>query len=207
VVFDSYDITYRRHLMKMKVLALVLALAALGVPCFAGAVHLTGNVAADFLGGPSAQQIINTFALGDQPLLWGFGWEVILDRVGFGGDYMVSFFRDGGAQWWLDWYAPALYLSFHPLGANRFVDPFLQVGFGSGGRVELDRWRSSYTQSLFLSLFPFVSGGLNLNLQGLLIGAKATYTPYNGAIPVTDIPTYPLGKLQVTLTAGLSLGW
>jgi len=26
-------------------------------------------------------------------------------------------------------------------------------------------------------------------------------------IPVTSIPVYPLGTFQVTLTAGISLGW
>jgi hypothetical protein len=195
--------------MKMKFLALIVALAALGGPCFAGAVHVTGDVAADFLGAQSAQQIVNTFALGDQPLLWGFGWDVILNRVGFGGDYMVSFFRDAGSAWWLDWYAPALALSFHPFGGKRVLDPFLQVGIGSAGRVNLGGWRYySFDQdNLYLSLFPFVTGGLNLNLDGLLLGAKFTYTPYNSPIPVTDIPLYPLGKFQVSLTAGISIGW
>jgi hypothetical protein len=193
--------------MKMKFLVLIVALAALGGPCFAGAVHLTGDVAADFLTAQSAQQIVNTFAVGDQPLLWGFGWEVILNQMGFGGDYTVSFFRDQGAQWWLDWYAPAIGLSFHPLGGNRIVDPFLQVGIGSAGRVNFKRGGYYSTQDLYLSIFPFVTGGLSLNLDGLLLGAKVTYTPYNSPIPVTDIPAYPLGKFQVTLTAGISIGW
>lgn len=121
--------------MKSTFLVLVLALAALGMPCFAGAVHLTGNVSADFLGGNSAPQIINTFTVGDQPLFWGFGWEVIIDHFGFGGDYLVSFYQDAGEHWWLDWYAPALFLSFHPLGGRSFLDPFLQVGIGSSGGV------------------------------------------------------------------------
>ena len=84
--------------MKSRFLVLVLALMAFGMPCFAGAVHLTGNVSADFLGGNSAQQIINTFTIGDQPLFWGLGWEVILGHVGFGG---VQRGTDGGIDLWL----------------------------------------------------------------------------------------------------------
>ncbi|MGD0726101.1 MAG: hypothetical protein ABSB63_11120 [Spirochaetia bacterium] len=197
--------------MKSTFLVLVLALAALGMPCFAGAVHLTGNVSADFLGGNSAPQIINTFTVGDQPLFWGFGWEVIIDHFGFGGDYLVSFYQDAGEHWWLDWYAPALFLSFHPLGGRSFLDPFLQVGIGSSGRVLLEPQRmpvgTGPTQNLSLSLFPFVGGGLALNIESLLLSAKVVYTPYSSQIPVTDIPSYPLGKFQVTLSAGISLGW
>ena len=118
--------------------------------------HLTGDLSADFLGAVSAEQIISTFSVGDQPLSCGFGWEVILDRIGFGGDYMVNFFRDAGQTWWLDWYAPALYMSFHPLGANWLLDPFVQVGVGCSGRVLLDRWSQPANEDLYLTLFPFV---------------------------------------------------
>jgi hypothetical protein len=41
----------------------------------------------------------------------------------------------------------------------------------------------------------------------MLVGAKVAYTPYKAQIPVTSIPVYPLGTFQVTLTAGISLGW
>jgi opacity protein-like surface antigen len=193
--------------MKRRFLVLVLALAALGAPCFADAVRLTGDLSANFLGGSTTQQIVNTFAVGDQPLFWGFGWEVILGRVGFGADYMVSFFRQAGTQWWLDWYSPALYLSFHPLGANRLLDPFLQMGLGCAGRVLLTGGMGDQGGDLLISLFPTVAAGLNLNLEGLLLGVKATYTPFKTAIPVTDIPAYPLGNLQVSLSAGFSIGW
>ena len=197
--------------MKSTFLVLALALAALGMPCFAGAVHLTGIVSADFLGGSPPPQSINTFTAGDQPLFWGCGWEVIINHFGFGGDYMVSFSQDAGEHWWLDWYAPALFLSFHPLGGRSFLDPFLQVGIGSSGRVFLDQRAASMgpgpAQDLSLSLFPFVGGGLALNLESLLLSAKVVYTPYSSQIPVTDIPGYPMGRFQVTLSAGISLGW
>ena len=193
--------------MRIKALVLALALVPAAMP-FAGAVHLTANLSADFLQGTSAQQIASTFTLVDQPLLWGFGWEVISGRTGFGGDYQVSFFQDSAARWWLDWYAPALYLSFHPVGGQRFLDPFLEVGMGCAGRVFLSALPDPVmSRSLYLALFPFVAGGLSLNLDGLLIGAKVAYTPYKAQIPVTSIPVDPLGNFQVTLTAGVSLGW
>ena len=197
--------------MKSRFLVLVLALAALGMPCFAGAVHLTGIISADFLGDNAPHQSINTFTVGGQPLFWGLGWEVIVNHFGFGGDYMVSFHQDAGERWWLDWNAPALFLSFHPLGGKSFLDPFLQAGVGSSGRVFLAPQPVSAGpgpgQDLSLSLFPFVGAGLALNLEGLLLSAKAVYTPYASQVPVTDIPAYPMGKFQVTLSAGVSLGW
>jgi hypothetical protein len=194
--------------MKMKALVLALALAPLAVPGFAGAVHLTTDLSADFLQGTSPRQIIATFAVADQPLLWGFGWEVIPGRVGFGGDYQVSFWQDSTSGWWLDWNAPALFLSFHPIGPNRFIDPFVEVGMGSAGRVFLSGVPApALNQSLYLALFPFVGGGLSFNLDGLLVGARVVYAPYKAKIPVTTIPLYEMGTFQVSLTAGVSLGW
>jgi hypothetical protein len=193
--------------MKMKTLALLIVLAALGAPCFADAVHITGDLTADFPPGASAQQIVSAFGDGSQPMLWGFGWEVILGHMGFGGNYQVRF-QNPDSTWWLDWYAPALYLSLHPLGANRFLDPFVQVGVGNAGRVWLEGMPfPAFNDQLMLSLFPFVAVGLGLNIDGLLLAAKVAYTPFNAPIPVTYIPVYPLGTLQVTLTAGLSIGW
>lgn len=193
--------------MKLKAFVLALALVPAAITV-AGAVHLTTDLSADFLQGTSAQQIISTFAVADQPLLWGFGWEVIPGRAGIGGDYQVSFSQDAAAGWWLDWYAPALYLSYHPVGGRRFLDPFLEVGMGCAGKVFISAPPETVlSRSLYLALFPFLAGGLSLNLDGLIVGAKVAYTPYKAQIPVTAIPVDPLGTFQVTLTAGVSLGW
>jgi hypothetical protein len=193
--------------MKLKACVLALALVPAAMP-FAGAVHLTTDISADFLQGTSAPQIIATFGAADQPLLWGLGWEVIPGRIGFGGGYQVSFSQDAGAGWWLDWYAPALYLSVHPVGARRFLDPFLEAGMGCAGRVFLSGMSTSVPgQSLSIALFPFAAGGLSLNLDGLLVGAKVIFTPYKVRIPVTSIAAYPLGSFQAMFSAGVSLGW
>jgi len=193
--------------MKLKALVIALALAPLG-GLFAGAVHLTTDLSADFLPGTSAGQIVSTFTVGGQPVMWGFGWEIIPGRLGFGGDYLVSFEQDSATGWWLDWYAPALALAWHPVGGHRLVDPFFQAGFGAAGRVHLSgMYGYPVEPDLSLALFPFVGGGVNLNLDGLMVGAKGIYTPFRSAIPVTSIPLYPLGEFQVTVTAGVSLGW
>jgi hypothetical protein len=193
--------------MKPKSLAIALLAAALAAPCFAGGIHVTADLSADFGADATAQAVISTFSLGSQPLLWGCGWEIIPDRVGFGGSYDVSFFQEEGSGWWLDWECPAVFMSYHPLGANRLLDPFLQVGAGCAGRVNLGMGAGGVYDNLFLSLYPFAAGGLALNLDGLLLQVKGSYTPYNGAIPVTDFSTYPLGKFQVTLSGGLALTW
>ena len=195
--------------MKVKVLVLAVTLMTFCIPCFAGAFHLTGNLSADFIDVPSAQDIVATFQVGSQPLFRGTGWEVVLDRVGFGGDYAVSFLHGSAdpSSWWLDWYAPALYMSYHVFGSTAFIDPFVQVGLGCAGRVLLSSSGAAAADSLDLALFPFVAAGVSLDLDGLLLSAKASYTPYASPIPVTDIPAYPLGKVQVALSAGLSLGW
>jgi len=193
--------------MKLKALVIALALTPLA-GLSAGAVHLATELSADFLPGTSAGQIVSTFEVGGQPLLWGFGWEVIPGRLGVGGDYMVSFAQDAATGWWLDWYAPALALSWHPVGADRWVDPFFQAGVGAAGRVHLSGVSGYAVEpDLSLALFPFVGAGVAFNMDGLMLGAKGIYTPYKSSVPVTRIPLYPLGDFQVSVTAGVSIGW
>jgi len=194
--------------MTGKMLALVLVLAPLSLPGFAGAVRLTTDVSADLSPAAPAAPGVATFSVGDRPVLWGFGWEVVPGRAGIGGDYMVNFSQEEVTGWWLNWYAPALFLGWHPLGPNRFVDPFAQFGVGCAGRVRLSGAPpTAADSSLSLSVFPFVGAGLNLNLDGLLIGARAMYTPFTMGIPATAIPAYRMGAVQVVVTAGVALGW
>jgi len=193
--------------MKTRTLAILIVLAAFAAPCFAGSVHLAGNLGANFFKGPTAQQVVNTFADPEQPLFGGFGWEVILGKLGFGGDYSVDFFRTPLSQWWLDWYGQAFFLSFHPLKSRILFDPFLQVGLGSAGRVFLGAWTGPAPANLSLSLFPFVAGGVSLNLDGFLLGAKVSYAPFLTPPPATDFANAPIGNIQVTLSAGIALGW
>jgi hypothetical protein len=191
----------------MKSVLFVVVFAALGSACFAGtAVYLTGNVAADFLKSPTAQEIVKTFSSPDQPFFWGGGWEVVLKKIGIGGTYLTNFVRDPSSQWWLDWYGQALFLSFHAFGAAAFIDPFVQAGIGSAGRVLLDNWTGPAEGNLYISIFPMLTGGLNVNLANFQVGAKLTWTPFMTPPPVTDFITYPLGSFQVTLSTGVWLG-
>jgi len=181
--------------------------AAAAAPCAAGSVHLTGSLSQDFLRGTSAQTIIGTFTGPEQPRFAGLGWEVILGKVGFGGDYMASFLRAPDTQWWLDWYAQPLFLSFHPLRRGFALDPFVQAGLGSAGRVLLHRWTGTPDSNLFLSVFPFVAGGLDLNLDGFLIGAKVSYAPFMTPPPATAFDNAPIGQIQATVSVGIALDW
>jgi hypothetical protein len=197
--------------MRSRALVIGLVIAALAVPCFAGALRVTADLSADFMSDATTQTVISTFSVGSQPLLWGVGWEIVPDKAGFGGNLAVSFFQDAATSWWLDWVAPGVFLSYHPFGAERFLDPFIQVGAGCAGRVGLGTEAQldevPVTPDISLSLYPFAAAGLAVNLDGLLLQAKVTYTPYNGSIPVTDIATYPLGKFQVALSGGLAATW
>ncbi len=194
-------------MMKAKIIVVVLLVAAGAVPCFSGAVQITGVMAADFPDGPSTQQILQSFTLGGQPVFWGLSWSLVPRRLGIEGDYLVSFLRGADSSWWLDWYAPALSLSFHPLRADRVIDPFVLVGLGCAGRVSLTGYHYPVRDALMISIFPYVAGGAALNLDGLLLEAKVTYSPYVSALPVTPIPAYPLGPFQVTVSGGFSINW
>ncbi len=185
-----------------------LAIAAIGTPVFAGSVHLTGNLQADFLKGPSAHQIIDTFTSPGQPPFAGVGWEVIIDRVGFGGDYSASFTRTPMGSWWLDWLAQPLFLSYHFFRSGHTLDPFVQAGVGCAGRVYLQDWpQTQVSDNLSISIFPFVAAGLGLDLSGLLVSAKMSYAPFMSAPPASPISSYPLGNVQMTLSAGIAIDW
>ncbi|MCX7031019.1 MAG: hypothetical protein NTU62_12995 [Spirochaetes bacterium] len=124
-------------------------------------------------------------------------------------DYLVSFSHDSHEAWWLDWFAPALSMSFHLFGAARFFDPFVQAGLGCAGRVRLGPpvgyWSAEGMP--YISLFPFIGGGVALNLDGFLLGARMAYTPFESPIPATPLPAYPLGQFQVTLAGGFPINW
>jgi len=185
-----------------------LAISALSAPVFAGSVHLTGNLQADYLKGPNAQQIIDSFTSPGQSPFAGVGWEVIIGKVGFGGQYGASFTRTPQGTWWLDWDAQPLFLGYHFFRTGYFLDPFVQAGLGCAGRVYLEDWpRSALSNNLFISIYPFVAAGLGLDLSGFLVSARVSYAPFMSAPPASPITAYPLGNVQVTLSAGIAIDW
>jgi hypothetical protein len=153
--------------------------------------------------------------------------EIIINQVGFGMHGLVRFerieFEQVSDPWWLDWNA-TVFVSYHLVGTRHLLDPFIEFGLGSAGRVRLDDRGDGYWEEdeygdwhyvlypysehmeddLSLSVFPVLSAGLALNLNGLLLGTRFSYRPW--IMPVAMLPDYPLGNGQVTLFGGIALG-
>ena len=161
-------------------------------------------------------------------LLHGLHWEIIHDRLGFGGHALVRFDRQPATTetylWSLDWDGD-LFMSAHLNGVGRFLDPFVELGLGSAGRVYLDDredglwvqdehglWHyvtggsqePSGVQSM--SLYPYLAAGLALDFRGLLVGTRVCYRPWNEPVPATQFATYDLAPFQVTVFWGVALG-
>jgi hypothetical protein len=188
----------------MKATVLTLALACLALSGFSQArVDLTAVITKDFVDSPTFDQAAQ--ALKNERPLVGFGWEVLLGHLGLGGSYAVDFHQDGPSQWWLDWQGQGIFASYHLLGSRSFVDPFVDAGIGCAGRIYLGP-QGNPGSSLALTLYPFVSAGAALELQGLRLGAKLSYDMGQSAIPVTEIPATPLGRFQLSAFAGFSMG-
>jgi hypothetical protein len=187
-------------------LIMILLLASAGLGFSQTQVRLTGQLALDFAERPSVREAAQAFADAEHQILWGPGWEVIMEHVSLGGTYLVSFFRDETSGWWLDWYGEPLYVGYHLFGAGSFIDPFMHIGLGSAGRVSLESEPDATQDPLYLSIFPFVAGGLALDLDGFVIGGRLSYYPLLTPPPATDFGNYPLDNFQVALFAGVALG-
>lgn len=169
-------------------------------------VLFTGDAVANFEQRPTATEVVDTFATSNQPLYWGLGFEVIHRHVGFGGLYTANFVRTTASDWWLDWYGEAFYFSYHLFRHRTLIDPFLSVGLGSAGRVWLGPSSMTGEASLLLSIFPVLSAGLGVNLDGLYLGGKMSYLPVVAPPPVSPFDNVPLGRFLFTASFGLSLG-
>ncbi len=191
--------------MKRRIIAIAAAIMlAAGASSFAATFSLTLNAEKDFSQIPTAEEVVAGFSTDPLPL-WGFGWEVVLKRIGIGGTYYVKFFEDTGSSWTLDWIGQPIYVSYHFFGGKSFLDPFVMAGAGCSGRVLLE---DAYpgTSALFLSIYPFVGAGVGLHFGDFTAGATFSYVPFNSGIPATDIPAYPAGNYQVAVYTGVTLG-
>ena len=191
--------------IRLFVFALALLVAAAAVHSDTQ-VRLSGHLALGFAERPSVREVAEAFSDSGRPFLWGPGWEVILDHVSLGGTYLVSFFQDGTPAWWLDWYAEPLYLGYHLFGAGSLIDPFVQIGLGSAGRVILEEQPPVDRDKLYISVFPFVAGGFVLDLDGFVIGSRIAAYPAVSPPPATDFSNYPLDNFQVSLFASVGIG-
>ncbi|MBN1834544.1 MAG: hypothetical protein JW820_01775 [Spirochaetales bacterium] len=211
-----------------RAIVLVLILAAGSGLAFAnGQVRFGLDSAVGMAGDPSFAAVHEAYAAGSN-VLHGLHWEVIHDHIGFGSHALVRFDQQPVApevdQWSMDWDAD-LFLSVHLAGVGRLFDPFVELGLGTAGRILLDddadgTWVQD-SEGLWhyetgdtpqgdgpqaLSLYPYVAGGLALDLRGLLVGTRVCYRPWNEAVPATSYPVYPLTPVQVTLFGGVALG-
>lgn len=193
--------------------------------------RLAPNVGLDFADKPSLADVKRSFDSGAD-IFTGFHWEVITaGNVGFGMHYLATFDKIDTPDeyypydWWLDWNGD-IFLSYHLFGGGAFFDPFIEVGYGSVGRLHLtpttqDYWvkeqdgsytydppdsSSEYQVLTNMSLFPYIGGGLALDLNGFLLGAKFSWRPFSHEVPGTYFANYPLKSFQVAFTAGFALG-
>ena len=101
----------------------------------------------------------------------GWHWEVILRHVGFGmhyghhGDNVLIV--DSGSTRVVR--HSDIYVSYHALGTRRGLDPFVEAGFSNQTSVDASTVR--------IDSRGYVSGGLAVNLHGLLIGTRLAWYP------------------------------
>lgn len=129
-------------------------------------VRLTGVLGAQFAERPAVEEVVDTFSEDAELMLWGTGWEVIINHIGLGADYLVSFYSLEDGSQWFDWYGHGLLVSYHPFRAGFFIDPFVGFGVAAAGRLNMDDAPPPGLDKLYLSIFPVVSGGLALDLNG-----------------------------------------
>jgi hypothetical protein len=209
-------------------IALLIAVAGGGHLAADEQFRMALNLTADFAQKPTLSSVQT--ALDDQNnMFWGPSWEVIIDKFGFGMHYLVKFDRLITDQesvrydWSLDWMGD-FYAAYHVFGGGALIDPFIEVGFGNVGRVDIDdddgywvedaygdwdymyEWDPNEEAVSNMSLFPYVGIGVALDLDGLLIGGRIDYRPVVLPIPAAQFRDYPLTSFQVGLFGGFALG-
>ena len=214
--------------MKRVIVGTILLLALTAMSFGDAQFRLTASGAADFAKRPTLSEV--TGRLDEQnDIFWGPQWEMIFDRVSMGMHTLVKFDQlETGVEstpydWSLDWLGD-LYLGYHIFGGGAFIDPFIEFGFGNVGRVDLnndqgqwelvdgeweysiDDWDPTEDDVQNLALYPYIGGGIALDFDGFVIGARMSYRPTVIPIPVTQFEVYPLRQFQVALFAGVGFG-
>ncbi|HUX22397.1 MAG TPA: hypothetical protein VMW69_14230, partial [Spirochaetia bacterium] len=149
---------------------------------------------------PSVDPSVTTFTTANQPVYWGLEFEAAHRHWGLGGLYSANLERINSNDYWLDFYGQAVYLSYHLFARRAFLDPYVSVGLGSAGRVAIGSGSTvtlPANQTILLSVFPVVSGGLALDLNGLYLGAKLSYLPSMTSLVATANSNVPLSKIQL----------
>jgi hypothetical protein len=165
--------------MKKTTILIGLLLAAMSAAAFGESFRLGTSVGAELLDRPTFESIQQEFDEGTN-LLSGLYWEVLRDHLGFGMTYLVDFQRLDSPYpemeylWFVDWVG-SFDLRYH-FFEDFFLDPFLEAGLGSAGRVDISSYEENglpgVEDPLQLSVFGQVGGGLAFRLSGLHLGAR-----------------------------------
>jgi hypothetical protein len=187
-------------------------------------VLLTGFLSAEVfrIGGVGAVEVMNN-PINEEfrqefdneiDIIPGLYWEVILGKLGFGMTYLVNFtpidteIPDLEYEWYLDWIG-SWDFRYHILSVigRSGIDPFLEIGFGNAGRVDISNYENSseLRDPLQLSLFVQGGAGIALRLQQLHLGGKLLYRIGNSPVPATQFEIYPLKNFQIALFGGFSI--
>ncbi len=198
--------------MKKTTILIGLLLAAMSAAAFGESFRLGTSVGAELLDRPTFESIQQEFDEGTN-LLSGLYWEVLRDHVGFGMTYLVDFQRLDSPYpemeylWFVDWVG-SFDLRYH-FFEDFFLDPFLEAGLGSAGRVDISSYEENglpgVEDPLQLSVFGQVGGGLAFRLSGLHLGARLLYRVFNNVPPATEFQPYPLKGFRFDLFGGFSL--
>jgi len=198
--------------MKKTTILIGLLLAAMSAAAFGESFRLGTSVGAELLDRPTFESIQQEFDEGTN-LLSGLYWEVLRDHLGFGMTYLVDFQRLDSPYpemeylWFVDWVG-SFDLRYH-FFEDFFLDPFLEAGLGSAGRVDISSYEENglpgVEDPLQLSVFGQVGGGLAFRLSGLHLGARLLYRAFNSVPPATEFQPYPLKGFRFDLFGGFSL--
>jgi hypothetical protein len=192
------------HAMKQGKRLLIVLVAAAVVAPLGAQVRLGVVGGVELWNRPTYAEVLDAFD-NQANIAPGLYWEAIRGNFGYGMTGLVAFNRMDPAtegtdyDWYMDWIA-SFDLRYHFL--RRFVlDPFVEMGVGSAGRVQL----SGEDDPLNLSIFAQVGGGLAIRLRGVHLGTRVLYRMLNNPIPATDFEVYPLKAFHVDLFGGISL--
>jgi hypothetical protein len=198
--------------MKKTTILIGLLLAAMSAAAFGESFRLGTSVGAELLDRPTFEVIQREFDEGTN-LLSGLYWEVLRDHLGFGMTYLVDFQRLDSPYpeleylWFVDWVG-SFDLRYH-FFEDFFLDPFLEAGLGSAGRVDISSYEENglpgVEDPLELSVFGQVGGGMAFRLSGLHLGARLLYRVFNNVPPATEFQAYPLKGFRFDLFGGFSL--
>lgn len=183
-----------------------LLLAGALVSAQAWEVRLGVASAAGFGQQPSAGQVVDSFSSGSQ-VFTGPTFEFVFDKLGVG-SFSLCQFDDATGPWLIN-FDHNLFVSYHLLGDLSALDPWGSVGLASFGQVDASRGAQmgpNNLEGLTLSLSPRLTAGVNVKLDGLLLGLSAQYTPYNWRVPASPILRAQGTNFQIGLSAAYALG-